>query len=406
MIEEEEYPVVLICDNNYVIPTAVAVRSMIDSFRRKGKLVVCIIACGVDDKNKALFRKMKRRNVEIRIIDYDTEDLTRFREQGYYVTETALVKFCIPRLLPEYDKILYIDGDVLIQRDVTDIYETDIDRYYTAAIEDMVGVVFNGLHKRLGLTRYFNSGVLYLNAKKLRDEELEEKLFAVKKAHPEYWCMDQDVFNDVFSMKVKFLPQKWNLMMSNLLQMQEQKRLTMDKINSFFGTNYRNFKDMEHEACIIHLTNEKKPWKYSDIYMSHEWYRVFKKTPFRYTKLYRKKSRKPLVPLRSHWIGLLHFLAFEDRTDVRILGIPVIRKRYIPPVSTIWFCGIPVAKRIWYEYEVVTKIFFFIRFRKPNWHNIDEKFDSYIGMIHRASDCDSPFARNDLSQVSRARRTK
>ena len=163
---EEEYPVALICDNTYVIPTAVAVRSMIDSFRRKGKLTVCIIACGVDEKNKALLRKMKRRNVKLRIIDYDAANLGLFNENGYYVTGTALVKFCIPRLLPEYDKILYIDGDVLIQKDITELFSINIDSDYAAVVADMAAVVSCKWHIRLGLKNYFNSGLILFNAEK------------------------------------------------------------------------------------------------------------------------------------------------------------------------------------------------------------------------------------------------
>ena len=399
---EEEYPVALICDNNYVIPTAVAVRSMIDSFRRKGKLTVCIIACGVDEKNKALLRKMKRRNVKLRIIDYDAANLGLFNENGYYVTGTALVKFCIPRLLPEYDKILYIDGDVLIQKDITELFSINIDSYYAAVVADMAAVVSCKWHIRLGLKNYFNSGLILFNAEKFREEGLEKRLFAVKKAHPEYQCMDQDVFNDVFDTNVRFLSQEWNLMMPNFLLMQEQMELTIKDINSFYGSNYESLMDMEHDACIIHLTNEKKPWKYSDIYMSKEWYRIFKKTPFRCIKLHREKSVIAPKPLRSRRVGPLHFLSFEDRTDVCILGIPVIQKKYVSPVSTLWFCGIPVAKRIWYEYEVVTKIFFFIRFRKPNWYNIEEKFDTCIGMLQRGADT-GLFVRNVLSQLERTK---
>lgn len=400
---ERELPVVLITDNNYVIPTAVAVQSMTGSLGRNSKLIVYIITCDVDEKNKNLFRELNRYNVKVRIIDCDTKELIRYNEKGYYVTGTALIKFCIPRFLPDYDKILYIDGDVLVRRDVSEIFDTDIESYYAAVVADMPAVVSCRWHKRLGLESYFNSGVLLFNARKFRDEGLEEKLFRVKEAHPEYCCMDQDVFNDVFAMKVRFLPLKWNLMMPNFLLMQDQTGLSVRDINSFFGLDYGSFKEMEEDACIIHLTNEKKPWKYSDIYMSREWYRVFKKTPFRHTKLHREKTIKPPVPLRSRWIGPFHLCEFENRSDMFFLGVPVVRKTYISPCTTVKCFGITVAKRIWYEYEIVTKTFFIIRFRKPNWYNLDEKMKSYIGMIQHGMDDRSSFARKVLIQLSRAK---
>ena len=398
-MNDAEYPVALITDKNYVIPTAVAIQSLIRSFKRKERLIVCIIFCGVDEKDKRLFQKFTRKNVEIRIIDYDAHNLTQYNEDGYYVTETALVKFCIPRLLPEYDRILYIDGDVLIQRDMTDIFKTDIDGYYAAAVEDMIGVISTGLHKKLGLRRYFNSGVLFLNARKFREDRLEERLFAVKASHPEYWCMDQDVFNDVFSMKVLFLPQKWNLMMPNFFQKMEQSPdFSIHDIDAFFGSSYGSMEAMEQDAYLLHLTNEKKPWIYKNSYMARQWLRMFKRTPFKRRQL----LLRIFGEIGHKWVGPFLLRTFINRKDLTFLGIPIVRKEHVSPCTVIWILGIPMLSRIWYEYEIVTRFFYVFRFRKANWYKIENRLDSCLEMM-RTSAGSGGYEKAVFSQLERIR---
>lgn len=398
-MSQKEYPVVLITDNNYCIPTACAIQSVIDSYTKDGKLVICIITCNVSEQNKSLFKKFAQNNVQIRIIDYDTKDLERYNEDGYYVSGTALIKFCIPRLLSEYDKILYIDGDVLVQKDITEIYDIDIKGYYAAVVVDMAGEVYCNFHKRLALPRYFNSGVLLLNGSLFRSENLENRLFKTKKDHPEYLCMDQDVFNDVFDMRVKFLPQKWNCMIPNFFLMQEQLGLTIHDVDAFYGSTYKTIKNMEKDSYLIHLTNERKPWKFKNAYMSKKWLKTFKKTPFRRTKLHLIKANdNGLVGKRRFFIFSIK--NYVDKADLTFLRIPIVRKRHFSQYTQIWFLGIPVAKRIWYEYEIVTVLFFFIRFRKPNWPNIQNKINSYISTIHNSSG-DSSLHKAILGQIKR-----
>lgn len=381
-----EYPVVLITDNNYCIPTGVAIQSLIDSYKKDAKLIVYIIACNVDDENKALFNALSTRNAEVKIIECNLSELKKYSEINYYVSPSALLKFLIPNLISEYERILYIDGDVLVRKDITDIFETDIDGYYAAAVADFAGMFAYKFHTRLKLPRYFNTGVLLLNAKRLRAEHMDEKLFACKAAHPEYQCMDQDVFNVVFKNEVKFLPHKYNVMMANLEIMQKEMGITMREIDTFFHSDYGSYKNLEADSYLLHLTNEFKPWIYKNVYMHEEWLKIFKRTPFAKKELEFKTKRKDADIQKHTW----HRIPFIERVNVK-------------NQTKIRVFGIPLAKRVWTDYEIITTLFFVFKFIKPNWNSIYFRFNSYLSAIRNVQNTLSENIREKavLSQISR-----
>lgn len=335
-------PVVFLTDDNYVIPTSVAIQSMLDNSVTTKAFDIYIIAKDVSEKNKANLLAFASENVEVSIIDVEDISLKKYDEAGYYVSSTALLKFDIADLLPQYDKVLYIDGDVLVLKDVGEMYQIDVEGYCVAAIPDMAAIDACHFDEHLDIRNYFNSGVMLLNTKLIREEGLAAKLYDIKKKHPEYQCMDQDVFNDGFSRRVLFLPPKYNLMFYNFIIA----NFSLDRVNEFYNTRYESFEKMEKDAVIIHLTNEKKPWKYKDAYKSEEWRTYFDKTPYaknggnvfyeeqpeetRYVVHkgpFVKISTLPLTTLYLGKIPLVKKYRRQNGNTIKILGIPVYKSR-------------------------------------------------------------------------------
>ena len=133
-------PVVLICDDNYVMPTCVAINSIIKS---KNAATVCdfyLICASLTDENEAVFRCFEAEDIKINVIRQDASrfaDLHTFQEGAFCVaTPAALLKFIIPELIPQYDKALYMDGDILVREDLYSLYSTDLGDSYLAAVVD------------------------------------------------------------------------------------------------------------------------------------------------------------------------------------------------------------------------------------------------------------------------------
>ena len=296
-----EIPIVFITDNNYVLPTGVAIKSLI--LNKKPKTLYRIYVIITDDvtaENKKKLVKCGRKKAPVELIDVDTGVLEEFRVPGYHVQPSALLKFNIAGLLPQYDKILYLDGDILVKGDLSELYAADISNAYLGAVSDLIAVTVAGWTERLKIINYFNSGVLLLNAARMRKEKFEELLYDIKKANPDYICMDQDVFNAAVKEEVFFFPLKYNVMLHNFIY---TFNAGVSGINDHYGTSYKSYDDLLEDAVIIHLTNEVKPWKYRDAVLHKEWMKYFRKSSFRFQKLpllyFYKKEKDELERLKK-----------------------------------------------------------------------------------------------------------
>lgn len=318
----KKIPVVFVSDENYCVPTAVAIQSMLDNAHQDTFYEIYIIADGISNEYKRKLEKLKNNRSLISIIEVNDTHLSKYSQEGYYVSGTALLKFNIADLLPQYDKVLYIDGDILVCKDLTEIYDIDVCKYCLAAIPDMAAIDACHFDERLEVRNYFNSGVMLLNTKMIRKKQLCKKLYETKQKHPEYQCMDQDVFNDVFREAILFLPPKYNLMFYNFIIA----KFTLKRVNEFYDTEYSSFEEMEKDAVIIHLTNEKKPWKFEDAYKSEEWMSYFVRTTFKEVNLNRIPKNIDRIVTRK---GIFTKIWTMPVTTLKICGIPVVKKKRV-----------------------------------------------------------------------------
>ncbi len=60
------------------------------------------------------------------------------------------------------------------------------------------------------MTRYFNSGIMLMNLKVMREENIESDLMRTLFSIPQSWYVDQDILNAVCCGRVKFFDLNWN----------------------------------------------------------------------------------------------------------------------------------------------------------------------------------------------------
>jgi hypothetical protein len=95
-----EIPIVFITDNNYVLPTGVAIKSLILNKKPKTLYRIYVIITGdVTAENKKKLIKSGRKKAPVELIDVDTGVLEEFRVPGYHVPPCDLLKFNIAGML-------------------------------------------------------------------------------------------------------------------------------------------------------------------------------------------------------------------------------------------------------------------------------------------------------------------
>jgi len=184
-----------ICDENYVLPTIVAIKSLKQNKDLDSAYKIHVLASDITEKSRKLLCSLAEDSIIIDILDLSQSEIIRkCRIEGLHVSTAALYKFSIAELFPEIDKMLYLDGDVLIQKDLKELYKTNIENVYAAVVKDYKPTIYKPSQmEKLGVnhTAYFNSGVMLLNLKKLREDNLKNKLLQYRLNGINYF-MDQD----------------------------------------------------------------------------------------------------------------------------------------------------------------------------------------------------------------------
>ena len=290
-----------ICDSHYVIPTAVAITSLICNKNPDTYYDIYIIAADLSEREIEKFYEFKGSNSNIYIIK---ESLKKFEGMYKYghLTHATYLKFYLPDLILNQDKVLYLDSDIIIQKDLADLFKINIEDYYVGAVKDIKQTDNN-----LNIKNYFNSGVMLLNLKLMRGNNTSTALMDIRKSL-KLTFMDQDCYNIFFDKKVKLLPVIYNCFY--ILLLQHKNKYTLEYINKCFGTNYSSLNNIKRDSYIIHLAGDDKPWIYSDNILGSEWDEYFRKSPFKLHKL-KRKSIKPREFIFSHNLTNLLYIFFK-----------------------------------------------------------------------------------------------
>ncbi len=280
--KKKVYPVVYITDDNYAMPTAVSITSLYYSKTETGdyEYHVYIICDNVSHDNLSRLKMLSQKDFEITIIEEKEHKLSGITAAGVeHVSSTALFKFELPNIFSQYDKILYLDGDTVVIKDLSYLFETDIEEKYAAVVKDYKAdhykvtqlAKLNISHKH---NFYWNSGMMLLNLKKLREDNISERLFDYRINGINYF-MDQDALNVVFEENVRYVSLYYNT-----VTILSERFDTID-VAEYYGIEpYDSYEQVIGRAAILHLSGQYKPWEHLIPILSDIFSRYHSKSPY------------------------------------------------------------------------------------------------------------------------------
>jgi len=248
-VPEGHIPVVASTDDNYAIPLMVMFISLLENSNEPETIHLFIIDGGVSEKKKAdLIGSAESRGSQATFLEIDSELYSEFPTRAH-ISAPAYYRISIPELFDQkVERCIYLDCDLIVNRDIKELWEVDLDGYAVGAVEN-VGATFKA--SQLQQTDYFNSGVLVIDLKSWRESGIPEKVRAFKLEHPELISTnDQCALNGVFRGEWKRLPLSWNFQ-SGLYQESPQ----VDR--------FRQSGELDGaiwDPCIIHYIGWSKPW--------------------------------------------------------------------------------------------------------------------------------------------------
>lgn len=287
-------PVVLACDNNYAPYGAITINSIIQNASKDKNYDIILLHTDISDENQEKIQMLAngRKNISIRIIDV-TPQLENIKKNLFvhnFYSIATYFRILIPQLCQLYKKVLYLDTDVIACRDVALLYDTDITSYLLAATPDAAAICQANLGKKMpdrdqtyrdyfqntlgvgDINKYFQAGVLVLNIKLLRENDIYSQFMNKLKELPNPFYVDQDILNSICYGKVKLLESSWN-------------HVTHIKSCNYFKgyipeTLFQQFVKARQNPKIIHFTGPEKPWHNPKWILGEYFWKYAFNTPF------------------------------------------------------------------------------------------------------------------------------
>ena len=273
-------------DDGYAMPTCVAMTSMLINKNKDSTYNIFMLCINVSEENISRFKQLEKNDFRIKIIELNDE-YKKYNMEGVSASATAMYKFHIPQILKEIDKVIYLDGDIIVNSDLYELYSIDLSNKYVGVVKDICGAIKR--HYRSFIKNkifYFNSGVMLMNLKEMRTNNITEKLIDYRiNGYNE--LMDQDALNYVLKDNKLELPFKYNTQtMCTFINKNVSQLKKLTKIND----GCEDYDSVAIKSIILHYSLKNKPWKSQTGFMFDLWMYYYYKSPFNNEKMIRKNT--------------------------------------------------------------------------------------------------------------------
>jgi lipopolysaccharide biosynthesis glycosyltransferase len=220
---------------------------------------------------------------------YDVDDPALLAvKQRAHISAASYYRLALPRLLPlDVDRILYLDTDVIVLRDIAELWRSDMRGHVVAAVDDP-GVSPREFAARWSLpvppNGYFNAGVLLVDLAAVRRKGVFDTALDFLMANQDLLpFMDQDALNYALWNQWHRLDPAWNV--------QRTTAITSETLQDVRPRPKRC------RPAIVHYTTEHKPWL-PNTFTPYAWlyWRYLKRTPF-----LKEVERSSGVNRRARW---------------------------------------------------------------------------------------------------------
>ncbi len=282
---------VLLSSSNYYVPYCdVVIKSITDNCSERFNYDIIILEQDITEENKEILNRNKKRNVTIRFLDPRAFyfDKPRFYEAVKEFGSTrfapilAYRAFC-PYLLTSYEKVIWLDCDLIVKKDLAELYSTNLDNCFAGMVRDLAIMGFlNGSDKELGNYysqhssminpyMYSNAGVVLLNLDLLR-KEIPFDMFVQACLERKHAIPEQDTINSLWEGKVKHLDLRWNV-----FSFGKDPACALGFVPFEF---LKKYKEAVKDPWIIHYVGPYKPWDELEVRKSEMFWEVARKSPF------------------------------------------------------------------------------------------------------------------------------
>lgn len=248
-------------DSCYVMQTGIMLTSLFEN-NREADIRVHVLHNGIDSNSITLIERIASdygQKITFCHVDetlFSAFPIGRDGQNTHVGTSYATYyRLFLSELLPnDINRVLYLDGDIIVMDSLNELWATDMHDKAIAAVPDSYNNKiehYNRLHYPQPMG-YFNAGVLLINLDYWRTNNVVSAFCQYASARPDsLYCHDQDILNYVFRESKITLPLRYNMLNEYWFQ-------TRHSVVSWEFDNQMRYG--QQRPAIIHYTGLPKPW--------------------------------------------------------------------------------------------------------------------------------------------------
>lgn len=344
-------------DNNYAPYLAVTIKSLIENADKNKNYEIYILNDNIETLNKNRMLEFSSDNIYIKFIEINKYIKSTVKNNFYiwgHFSNSIYSRFFIPRIFKHFEKILYLDCDIIILDDIAKLYNSKfLNNQLLLAAHDTImrlNILKNddywenhlkNILQIKNINNYFQSGVLLLNIKNCIKYNFEEKCIntLIKIGKPIY--PDQDVLNSAWQENFGFIDLSWNVEWCIPIYYLKEEI-------EFFEKNIYSFYEVYHNPKIMHYCGHEKPWTNPNYPKSNLWWKYAKMTDFYEEIIYRNTQKisnnninniSNINSINRFSIAdfILSFIDSEKEFSITILGIRIrVKKEFLSGNNTYY----------------------------------------------------------------------
>ena len=249
--------VCLSCDENYAQYAGVVIASILANAKAKDNLHFYILDGNISNDSKEKILSLKYiKDCEIEFIQVNEQDFEDYKNipNHNYITISTYYRLKLASLIPDVDKIIYLDCDVIVCSSLAVLFNTNLQ-------ENIFGGVWDIDLRLRNNPKYVNAGVLLMDLNKIREQGIESIFLEYAQQNWQNIQLgDQGIINDVLKGKILNIDERYNVQSECFIR------------RSSFTKN----------PVIIHYIGSQKPWHFGSWSVHKDLYfRYLQMTPWR-----------------------------------------------------------------------------------------------------------------------------
>lgn len=242
------------CSNEKLAPMFGVVVTSVGINVTSDDVMMYLLHNGLKDNTvKRLQKIADRYNVRLKFLEIDLEILKDCptNEKIHYGNIMMYARLLLSSMLPDLDKVIYLDCDLVVCKDLKSLWETDVNDVAVAMAPDLLCQDKETL-SRLGINNnYLNSGVIVMNLDYWRKHDVQNKLlsYIINKGN-ELKYNDQDALNAILQDERRQLPVKYNVTPYYFKR----------NLDNYPKEMHEEIRDARIDPVVFHYLGPVKPW--------------------------------------------------------------------------------------------------------------------------------------------------